>query len=373
MRTSDFDYVLPEELIAQHPLPERDASRLLVLARAGAAAPAHHRFVDLPGLLPRGTLLVLNDTRVIPARLHGHKPTGGRVELLLLEPESPAAPDRWRCLYSAAKPLKVGTRVVLDRDPTASALVLARHGDRAAPAARGLEPRLGRGSTRPSDGGRVTCGFEVHGGLAASLERLGEVPLPPYVRRPGGEEPEDRGRYQTVFARADGAVAAPTAGLHFTDGTLAALADAGVETARVTLHVGPGTFVPVKVDDPAQHRMHSEPYEVSAAAAAAVNAARASGRPVVAVGTTVVRTLESAAAADGTVRAGAGRTELFVTPGFRFRAVDGLLTNFHLPRSTLLMLVAALCGRERLLDAYRVATAERYRFYSYGDAMLVLP
>jgi S-adenosylmethionine:tRNA ribosyltransferase-isomerase len=348
MRTSDFDYALPEELIAQHPLPERDASRLLVLARDGA--PAHHRFTDLPRLLPRGTLLVLNDTRVIPARLHGHKPTGGRVELLLLEPEPAAGPDCWRCLYSAAKPLKPGARIVLDRDPAAAAEVLARH-----------------------DEGRVTCAFHVPGGLHAGLERLGEVPLPPYVRRPGGEEPEDRSRYQTVFARADGAVAAPTAGLHFTARTLEALAEAGVETARVTLHVGPGTFVPVKVEDPAQHRMHSEPWEVGAAAAAAVNAARAAGRPVVAVGTTVVRTLESAAAADGAVRPGAGRTELFVTPGYRFRVVDGLLTNFHLPRSTLLMLVAALCGRERLLDAYALATAERYRFYSYGDAMLVLP
>jgi S-adenosylmethionine:tRNA ribosyltransferase-isomerase len=349
MRTADFDYALPEELIAQHPLPERDASRLMVLPRARHAPPTHHRFTDLPGLLRRGTLLILNDTRVIPARLHGHKPTGGRVELLLLEPDA-AGPDRWRCLYSAAKPLKPGTRVVLDRDPAAVAEVVARH-----------------------DEGRVTCAFEVPGGLAASLERLGEVPLPPYVRRPDGEAPEDRSRYQTVFARADGAVAAPTAGLHFTEHTFAALADAGVETARVTLHVGPGTFVPVKVDDPTQHRMHSEPYAVDAATAAVVNAARAAGQPVVAVGTTVVRTLESAADADGTVRAGGGRTELFVTPGYRFRVVDGLLTNFHLPRSTLLMLVAALCGRERLLDAYRVAAAERYRFYSYGDAMLVLP
>jgi S-adenosylmethionine:tRNA ribosyltransferase-isomerase len=350
MRTDDFDYALPQELIAQHPLPERDASRLMVLARQGSAPPAHRRFTDLPRLLPRGTLLVLNDTRVIPARLHGHKPTGGRVELLLLEPDAAAGADCWRCLYSAAKPLKEGTRVVLDRDPAASALVLARH-----------------------DQGRVTCAFELAGGLAANLERLGEVPLPPYVRRPDGEVPEDRGRYQTVFARVDGAVAAPTAGLHFTDGTLAALAQVGVEVQRVTLHVGPGTFVPVKVDDPAQHRMHSEPYDVGAAAADAVNAARAAGRPVVAVGTTVVRTLESAADEGGHVSPGAGRTELFITPGYRFRAVDGLLTNFHLPRSTLLMLVAALCGRERLLDAYRAAMAERYRFYSYGDAMLVLP
>ncbi|MBI5482819.1 MAG: tRNA preQ1(34) S-adenosylmethionine ribosyltransferase-isomerase QueA [Deltaproteobacteria bacterium] len=349
MRTSDFDYALPEELIAQHPLPERDASRLMVLPRAGTAPPAHHRFTDLPRLLPSGTLLVLNDTRVIPARLHGHKPTGGRVELLLLEPDA-AGPDRWRCLYSAAKPLRVGTRIVLDRDPAATAEVRERH-----------------------DEGRVTCAFEVAGGLAASLARLGEVPLPPYVRRPDGEAPADRSRYQTIFARADGAVAAPTAGLHFTSRLLAALEDAGVETRWVTLHVGPGTFVPVKASDPAQHRMHSEPYVVGAATATSVNAAHAAGRPVVAVGTTVVRTLESATDAGGAVRPGPGRAELFITPGYRFRAVDGLLTNFHLPRSTLLMLVAALCGRERLLDAYRAAMAERYRFYSYGDAMLVLP
>jgi S-adenosylmethionine:tRNA ribosyltransferase-isomerase len=350
MRTSDFDYTLPEELIAQHPLPERDASRLMVLPRDGTAPLAHHRFTDLPRLLRRGTLLVLNDTRVIPARLHGHKQTGGRVELLLLEPEAAAGPDCWRCLYSAAKPLRVGTRLVFDREPAATAEVLARHEE-----------------------GRVTCAFQAPGGLAQSLARLGEVPLPPYVRRPEGEAPEDRSRYQTVFARADGAVAAPTAGLHFTTRLLAALEDEGVETRWITLHVGPGTFVPVKVEDPAQHHMHSEPYEVDAATAAAVNAARAAGRPIVAVGTTVVRTLESAADEDGTVRTGRGRTELFITPGYRLRVVDGLVTNFHLPRSTLLMLVAALAGRERLLDAYRVAMAERYRFYSYGDAMLVLP
>jgi len=350
MRTSDFDYDLPADLIAQHPLPVRDASRLMVLPRDGSAPPAHHTFTDLPRLLPRGTLLVLNDTRVIPARLHGHKPTGGRIELLLLEPEAGAGPDCWRCLYSAAKPLRVGTRIVLDRDPEASAEVLARHEE-----------------------GHVTCRFGVPGGLAARLERLGEVPLPPYIRRPDGEAPEDRDRYQTVFGRADGAVAAPTAGLHFTTGLLAALRDAGVEIQRVTLHVGPGTFVPVKTEDPSHHRMHGERYEIAAAAAAAVNAARTAGRPIVAVGTTVVRTLESATGPDGVVRPGPGRTDLFILPGYRFRAVDGLVTNFHLPRSTLLMLVAALCGRERLLAAYREAAAARYRFYSYGDAMLVLP
>ncbi|HEY3356136.1 MAG TPA: tRNA preQ1(34) S-adenosylmethionine ribosyltransferase-isomerase QueA [Polyangia bacterium] len=350
MRTADFDYLLPEELIAQHPAPDRDGSRLMALPRDPAAPPRHHRFPDLPDLVPAGALLVLNDTRVIPARLHGHKPTGGRIELLLLSPAPAAGEDAWLCLYSAAKPLKPGVRILLDRDPAAEAEVVAR-----------------------TEEGRVTCRFHVAGGFAAALDRLGEVPLPPYIRRPAGEEPDDRERYQTVYARAPGAVAAPTAGLHFTTPLLDRLRAGGVTTATVTLHVGPGTFAPVRADDLAGHRMHAEAFEVPAATAAAVHAAAAGGRPVVAVGTTVVRALESAADDDGTVRPGAGATALFITPGYRFKVVRGLVTNFHLPRSTLLMLVSALCGRERLLAAYAEAVAQRYRFYSYGDAMLVLP
>jgi S-adenosylmethionine:tRNA ribosyltransferase-isomerase len=350
MRTADFDYLLPEELIAQHPAPDRDRSRLMVLPRAPAAPPRHEVFTALPDLLPAGALLVLNDTRVIPARLHGHKPSGGRVELLLLHPAPAAGEDAWVCLYSAAKPLKPGARVRLDRDPAAEAEVVAR-----------------------DEEARLTCRFHVPGGLAAALERLGEVPLPPYIRRPAGEEPGDRERYQTIYARVPGAVAAPTAGLHFTPALLERLRAAGVETAALTLHVGPGTFAPVRTDDVAGHRMHAEAFAVPPATAAAVTAAVRAGRPVVAVGTTVVRALESAAAEDGTVRPGAGATALFITPGYRFKAVQGLVTNFHLPRSTLLMLVSALCGRERLLAAYAEAVARGYHFYSFGDAMLVSP
>jgi S-adenosylmethionine:tRNA ribosyltransferase-isomerase len=350
MRTADFDYELPAHLIAQHPATTRDGARLLVLPADPALRPRHHVFGDLPTIVPAGAVLVLNDTRVIPARLHGRKPSGGRVELLLVHPDLATGPDVWRCLYGAAKAPRPGTRIVLDRDATAVAEVVARHGD-----------------------GHVTCAFHVAGGLAPALERLGEVPLPPYIRRPAGEGPDDRERYQTVYARAPGAVAAPTAGLHFTEALLDRMRAGGIEVTALTLHVGPGTFVPVRAEDPAAHVMHAERYEVSAAAAAAVNAATRAGRPVIAVGTTVVRALESAAAVDGGVRAGAGETALFILPGYRFKVVRGLLTNFHLPRSTLLMLVAAFCGRERLLAAYAEAALASYRFYSFGDAMLVLP
>jgi S-adenosylmethionine:tRNA ribosyltransferase-isomerase len=349
---ADYDFDLPDALIAQAPLAERDASRLLVLDRATGAF-AHRRFVDWPGLLGPRDLVVLNDTRVVPARLLGRKQgSGGRVELLLVRPDADvdasgalsgsAEALRWICLGQASKGLRPGTVVELD-------------GGRAT-----VLEVLGEGELRVS--------FESPVSVGALLERTGRVPLPPYVDR----EPtsEDRIRYQTVYARADGSVAAPTAGLHLTPRTFAELEARGVERRFVTLDVGPGTFLPVRGEDESTHRMHSERYQVPDETAVAINRARAEGRCIVAVGTTVVRTLESATR-NGQVGPGAGSSRLFIRPPYDFQLVDALLTNFHLPRSTLLMLVAAFAGRERVLAAYRAAVAERYRFFSYGDAMFI--
>ena len=347
MRTADFDYELPPELIAQQPAARRTSSRLMVLPRADGA-PAHETFGDLGRHLRPGDLLVLNNTRVIPARLHGQKiATGGRVELLLLEEE---APGRWDAL------LRAGGR----RPRPGEAMDFAGGAIRA----ELLEER---------ELGRALVQVAADRPLLELLDAHGETPLPPYIRRePGaGAQPEDRARYQTVYAREPGAVAAPTAGLHFTPELLAELASGGVATAEVTLHVGLGTFRPVTAEDTAAHRMEAERYEVSPAAAAAVRAAKARGGRVVAVGSTSVRTLEAAAAGTGSVEAGRGRTDLFIVPGHAFRAVDAIITNFHLPRSTLLMMMSAFAGRERLLAAYAEAVRLRYRFFSYGDAMLI--
>jgi len=339
---SELDYELPGELIAQEPVEPRDASRLLVLPRSAGEA-RHLRFADLPELLEPGDLLVLNDSRVIPARLEGRKESGGRCELLLVEPLGEGGP-RWRALGQSSKPLRAGGRL---RFPGLEAEVEEIEGD-----------------------GLVAVRFDREGAdLEAALARAGRVPLPPYIRRP--PSPADRERYQTVVARAPGSVAAPTAGLHFTEELLARLDRRGVGRATVTLHVGPGTFLPVRAARLEDHRMHAERFAVPAGTAAAFAAARARGGRVVAVGSTVVRVLETAAE-DGGLRQGAGRTDLFLLPGHRFRAVDGLLTNFHLPRSTLLALVCAFGGRERVLAAYREAVARRYRFFSYGDAMAIL-
>lgn len=347
MRTDDFDYDLPAASIAQQPAP-RGESRLLVLDRQGPDR--HARVSDLPRLLRPTDLLVLNDTRVIPARLFGRGAGGGKMELLLLEK---IAERDWEALVKPGKRARPGSMIELDG---LGAEVIEKREDGAAH--RYLL--------------RFSESIEPH------LDRLGHIPLPPYIHRP--DTAEDRERYQTVFARTPGAIAAPTAGLHFSAVLLREIAAAGIETARVTLHVGLGTFKPVAVERIAEHRMESERYAIGEEAAAAIRDARREGRRIVAVGTTVVRTLESAAAADaqdggdGEVRAGSAATTLFITPGFRFRAVDVLLTNFHLPRSTLLMLVSAFAGRagrERVLAAYREAVREGYRFYSYGDAMLV--
>jgi S-adenosylmethionine:tRNA ribosyltransferase-isomerase len=344
MKLSDFDYDLPEALIAQEPVTPRDASRLLVLPADRAAPPEHRAFTDLEALLSPGDLLVFNDTKVIPARLVGRKESGGKVELLLCEPLAGGLGRRWRALGQASKPIRAGARLHFDG---LAAAVVASEGE-----------------------GFYEIELDREGdALEAALARAGRIPLPPYIRRPPGAL--DAERYQTVWARAPGSAAAPTAGLHFTEPLLARLEARGVRRTAVTLHVGPGTFLPVRGDSIEGHRMHAERYEVPGAAAAEIGACRARGGRVVAVGTTTVRTLESAW--DGArVAPGPGRTALFVKPGHAFRAVDALVTNFHLPRSTLLMLVCAFGGTARVLDAYCEAVSRRYRFFSYGDAMLLL-
>lgn len=338
MLASDFDFALPQASIAQAPLARRDEARLYVLDRQSGAA-EHCQVRDLPSLLPPGALVVVNDTRVIPARLRATKPTGGKVELLLCEPLSDGV---WRCLGGASKPIRLGP-LRLDGDGAPDAEVLAVDGEY-------VEVRFG-------------------GDLRDYVSRHGEVPLPPYIKR-DAPEPADRERYQTVFARVPGAVAAPTAGLHFTAELLAALEARGLRGATITLHVGPGTFSPLRADDLEGQTLHAERYDVPAETARAIAETRAAGHPVVAVGTTVVRTLEAAAAEEG-VRAGEGTTSIFIRPGHRFRVVDMMLTNFHLPKSSLIILVAAFAGKERVLAAYRDAVARGYRFYSYGDAMLI--
>jgi S-adenosylmethionine:tRNA ribosyltransferase-isomerase len=335
--TSDFDYDLPASSIAQEPAP-RGESRLLVLDRTGPER--HARVRDLPRLLRPGDLLVLNDTRVIPARLYGRSAGGGKMEILLVEP---LGEREWDALVKPGRRARPGARFEIGEGLTAEVVDKREDGRHRLRFSEPVEPHL---------------------------ERLGHIPLPPYIHRP--DTPEDRERYQTVYARRPGAVAAPTAGLHFTSGLLREIETAGIEIARVTLHVGIGTFKPVSAERIEEHRMERERYEIGEETAEAIRRARAAGRRIVAVGTTVVRTLEGAAVAGGgEARAGSGATDLFITPGFPFQVVDALLTNFHLPRSTLLMLVSAFAGRERVLAAYEEAIRDGYRFYSYGDAMLL--
>jgi S-adenosylmethionine:tRNA ribosyltransferase-isomerase len=363
--TRDFDFELPASSIAQEPAP-RGESRLLVLDCEEAGGSERHRRVrDLPALLRRGDLLVLNDTRVIPARLFGNRaperPGSG-------ETETPRAIGRGRDTPAAAGARGQVELLLVERQGDLEWDALARPGRRARPGTR-IEFATGLAAevvAKHADGRRR---LRFSAPVEGHLDRLGHVPLPPYIRRP--DEPADRERYQTVFARRPGAIAAPTAGLHFSRELLAEVAAAGVEIVEITLHVGIGTFKPVKVENVGLHRMDRERYEIPEESAAAVRRARAAGRRVVAVGTTVVRALEgAAAAAGGEPRPGPGTTDLFITPGFRFQAVDVLLTNFHLPRSTLLMLVCAFAGRDRILAAYHEAIRAGYRFYSYGDAML---
>ena len=342
-RASAYDYDLPEGRIAQEPVEPRDSSKLLVVPRDGGPF-RHLTFRDIVDLIPAGDVVVLNETRVFPARLRGRKPTGAPAEILLLRPASNDE-EEWHALVRPGGKLKPG-RVVDVAD--------------------GL--RVHMVDSIPGGGRLVRLESELP--PRDAIDRWGEAPLPPYIDRPATDV--DRERYQTVYARATGSVAAPTAGLHFTPAVLETLAANDVGIERVTLHVGVGTFRPVDADDLSEHEMHAEWYEVSPAVAERLNAVRGRGGHVWAVGTTVTRTLESVTGDDGTVRPAGGWTELFIRPPYTFKAVDRLLTNFHLPQSTLLMLVSAFAGYERTMDAYREAIDEGYRFYSYGDAMVIL-
>ncbi len=342
MRVDLFDFELPTERIALRPARPRDSARLLVVA--GAAGTADHSVSDLPGLLRSGDVLVFNDTRVIPAQLEGRR-GNARIGATLHKRLDARC---WQAFIRNGKRLHVGDRIEFPAG--VSAIAGERYED-----------------------GSWTLAFTGEEPVEVLLERAGTMPLPPYIAAKRGIDDADRSDYQTMFAAQDGAVAAPTAALHFTPELMKALQDAGIEREILTLHVGAGTFLPVKADDTAAHVMHAEWGRIEPATAARLNAARAAGQRVIAVGTTSLRLLESATRADGVIEAFAGDTAIFITPGYRFRAIDGLLTNFHLPRSTLFMLVSALMGLERMQAAYAHAIGEGYRFYSYGDASLLLP
>ena len=339
MFLSEFDFPFDPSLIADHPIEPRDQARLLVVPKGGGAC-AHHRVVDFPKFLDPNDLIIVNDTKVLAARLGGRKqPGGGQVELVLVRPVKSNQPDRWEVLCKGTKP---GQVIELDGGATATVV-------------------------EQGAGGII---MKFSSSVPALLEKIGRMPLPPYIKRDPNEQ--DRVWYQTLFAREAGAIAAPTAGLHFTERLLAALREKGVKTAAVTLHVGPATFRPVTVERIDEHRMGTEWAELSPQAVAAVNETKKAGGRIVAVGTTVVRTLEAAASDDGTVKPMKDEVGLFITPGYRFKVVDVLMTNFHLPKTTLLMLVSAFAGLEPLRTAYAEAVKARYRFYSYGDAMLIL-
>jgi S-adenosylmethionine:tRNA ribosyltransferase-isomerase len=359
MNVADFDFELPEELIAQEPAPVRGGSRLMAIDRSSGRI-THLTFSDLPSLLRSGDLLVVNDTRVFPARLIGTRlPGGGAAECFLIRPAEPVhrslseGGDTWIALVHPGQRLREGSRMRFEAGATGAVLhaeIVGRHFH-------------GRRTVRlwTDDGSSVRD----------TIDAIGHVPLPPYIKR--ADELNDRDRYQTVYARHRGSIAAPTAGLHFTPEILGALDGKGVERASVTLHVGYGTFQPIRVDSVEQHEMEAEHYEVSAAAAAQLTNAKKENRRIIAVGTTTTRTLESlSVSADGAVSPGSGETALFIHPGYPFKLVSGLITNFHLPKSSLLILVSAFAGRENVLAAYRDAVANRYRFYSYGDAMIIL-
>ena len=340
MKTHDFWYDLPEELIAQTPLEKRDTSRLLVLDRQTGEV-KHQHFYDIVDYLNPGDCLVMNDSRVLPARLLGHRPTGGAVELLLLRD---LGDKKWECLAKPGRKLLAGQNVIFGNGELMATVVSVL-----------------------DDGNRVVE-FHYEGIFLEVLESLGKMPLPPYIKA----ELLDQERYQTVYSKAVGSAAAPTAGLHFTNELLERIRAKGVKTAFVTLHVGIGTFRPVKAEEISEHHMHSELCMINAETAAVLNETKASGGRVICVGTTSCRTLESLVNEDGTFEAKSKWTEIFIYPGYAFKAMDGLITNFHLPESTLVMLVSAFAGRENVLNAYRIAVEERYRFFSFGDAMTIL-
>ena len=339
MKKSDFSFDLPEELIAQTPMEQRDASRLLCLDKQTGAV-EHRHFYDLPDLLREGDCLVLNNSRVLPARLIGIRPTGGAVELVLLRD---LGGNRWECLSRPGRKTKPGQRILFG-DGELQAVV-----------------------EETVSGGNRIVRFDYEGIFLEVLERLGRMPLPPYIR----QELKDPERYQTVYSKELGSAAAPTAGLHFTNELLETVRNHGVLTEFVTLHVGLGTFRPVKEEEIENHEMHSEYCIIPPETAEAVNRTRKNGGRIIAVGTTSCRTLESFAKEDGTLEASSGWTNIFIYPGYRFKCIDALITNFHLPESTLIMLVSALAGRENILNAYRIAVSEKYRFFSFGDAMMI--
>ena len=340
MKTSDFYYDLPQELIAQSPAYPRDSSRMLVYDRKDNTT-RHKKFSDLPQFLRRGDVLVINNTRVLPARIFGIKSgTGARIEFLL---HKRLGLTDWEVLAKPAKRLKAGSEVVFSRELKAFI-------------------------TEVGEEGLITVRFIFDCVFEDALSRIGEMPLPPYIK----EKLKDSERYQTVYAKEDGSSAAPTAGLHFTPALMETIRDEGVEIAEVLLHVGLGTFRPVKVDDVSKHKMHSEYFEISTETCNIVNKAKKEGRRVIAVGTTSVRVLESAAKRGGELAPYSGETDIFIYPPYDFKVVDALITNFHLPESTLLMLVSALCGREKVMELYDLAVKEKYRFFSFGDSMLIL-
>ena len=341
MKTSDFYYDLPQELIAQDPLTDRSASRLMHLSIKDGGI-EHRHFTDILEYLNPGDCLVINDTKVIPARLYGHKEeTGALIEILLLKRNEN---DVWECLVKPGKKARKGTRISFGDGLLKGEIVDV------------IE-----------DGNRLIH-FEYNGIFEEILDQLGEMPLPPYITH----KLQDKNRYQTVYAKHEGSAAAPTAGLHFTKELLEKVKEKGVQIAHVTLHVGLGTFRPVKVDDVEQHHMHSEYYVVEENQAKLINDTKKNGGRVIAVGTTSCRTLESATGEDGILKAGSGWTEIFIYPGYHFKMIDSLITNFHLPESTLMMLVSALAGKEKIMHAYEEAVKERYRFFSFGDAMLIM-
>ena len=342
MKTSDFYYDLPQELIAQDPLEDRSSSRLLHLSMKDGSV-EHRHFTDILDYLKEGDCLVVNDTRVIPARLYGHKEeTGALIEILLLKRKEN---DIWECLVKPGKKARPGAKLVF-----------------------GDEILKGEIIDVVEEGNRLIQ-FQYEGIFEEILDQLGEMPLPPYITH----KLEDKNRYQTVYAKNDGSAAAPTAGLHFTQELLQKVQEKGVKIAHVTLHVGLGTFRPVKVDDVENHHMHSEFYVVEEDQAKLINDTKKQGGRVISVGTTSCRTLESATDEDGVLHPGSGWTEIFIYPGYQFKMIDGLITNFHLPESTLMMLVSALAGKDRIMAAYEEAVKERYRFFSFGDAMFIDP
>ena len=340
MKTSDFYFDLPEELIAQDPLEDRTGSRLLVLDK-GSGQTEHHIFREILDMVEPGDCMVLNNTKVIPARLYGSKEdTGAGIEILLLKR---LEKDLWECLVKPGKKCKPGARIVFG------------------------DGRLRAEIKETKEDGNRLIAFEYSGIWEEVLDALGEMPLPPYITH----KLQDKNRYQTVYAKYEGSAAAPTAGLHFTKDLLEEIEAKGVKIAYVTLHVGLGTFRPVKVEDVTNHHMHSEYYEVTEETARIVNETKAAGGRIICVGTTSCRTVESASTEDGVLHAGTGNTEIFIYPGYRFKILDALITNFHLPESTLVMLVSALAGKEQVLHAYEEAITERYRFFSFGDAMFI--